>query len=588
MPIYDSTTSIQHQRVIQNLNRFNHHQQQQQQLAQQQLQLQQQQGQYHHPSQQQQQQQYDLRSKTPGPDICYFRNETNGKPTNSSQYLNNSNVNGYNGNSKAMLNGSQMNLRSKTPTAEMMYYPTQSGSANNGLLKRGQTSHALSATNFENIYHPFGNNGMVQPLDANQYNEYNAEEMNMINANGGLGSRPMVETTNQITSDVDGNSYVEMMIDLYRQESGFGFRIVGGEEEGSQVAVGFIVQGGAAHVDGRLRPSDEIIMIDNECVLGSTHRKVVQLMTIAGLNRKVKLMIRRKIASGDVAPMMPSVSSTNSSHQRFVPQNSSGRNSRQLTINPTSQQPYPYTITLFRNGNEGFGFVIISTANKSGPSIGKIVENSPADRCQRLNVGDRILAVNSINIIHMNHIEIVKLIKDSGSSITLTIGHPVNSTPQQHVEQEQYFIGHESNGMGPATNGRLSARQFISPSQQQQPMQTPPTTKAIINQNEYHVIELRKQLQGGFGFSIRGGKEFNIPLFVLKLADMGPAQLDGRLQVGDQILEINGGDAYQMTHAEAIHHIKNSGHCVTLLIRRTGKFRNNLHCTFFEKLSFMI
>lgn len=487
-----------------------------------------------------------------------------------------------------MLNGSQMNLRSKTPTAEMMYYPTQNGSANNGLLKRGQTSHTISATNFENIYHPFGNNGMVQPLDANQYNEYNVEEMNMINANGGLGSRPMVETTNQITSDVDGNSYIEMMIDLYRQESGFGFRIVGGEEEGSQVAVGFIVQGGAAHVDGRLRPSDEIIMIDNECVLGSTHRKVVQLMTIAGLNRKVKLMIRRKIASSDVAPMMPSVSSTNSSHQRFVPQNNSGRNSRQLTINPTSQQPYPYTITLFRNGNEGFGFVIISTANKSGPSIGKIVENSPADRCQRLNVGDRILAVNSINIINMNHIEIVKLIKDSGSSITLTIGHPVNSTPQQHVEQEQYFIGHESNGMGPATNGRLSARQFISPSQQQQPMQTPPTTKAIINQNEYHVIELRKQLQGGFGFSIRGGKEFNIPLFVLKLADMGPAQLDGRLQVGDQILEINGGDAYQMTHAEAIHHIKNSGHCVTLLIRRTGKFRNKFYGTLFVKLSLMI
>jgi hypothetical protein len=98
------------------------------------------------------------------------------------------------------------------------------------------------------------------------------------------------------------------------------YNSTGGEEEGSQVAVGYIVQGGAAHLDARLRPSDEIVMIDSECVLGATHRKVVQLMTIAGLNRHVKLMIRRKIACADV-PMMPSVSSTNSSHHRLMPQN---------------------------------------------------------------------------------------------------------------------------------------------------------------------------------------------------------------------------------------------------------------------------
>ncbi len=81
---------------------------------------------------------------------------------------------------------------------------------------------------------------------------------------------------------------------------------------------------------------------------------------------------------------------------------------------------------------------------------------------------------------------------------------------------------------------------------------------------------MRKHQTGGFGFSIRGGKEFNIPLFVLKLADQGPAALDGRLEVGDQILEINGFDAYNMTHSEAIERIKTSGQSVTLLIRRTG------------------
>lgn len=57
---------------------------------------------------------------------------------------------------------------------------------------------------------------------------------------------------------------------------------------------------------------------------------------------------------------------------------------------------------------------------------------------------------------------------------------------------------------------------------------------------------------------------------MLKLADQGAAALDGRLQVGDQILEINGYDAYQMTHSEAIDRIKSGGNYVTLLIRRTG------------------
>jgi atrophin-1 interacting protein 3 (BAI1-associated protein 1) len=37
----------------------------------------------------------------------------------------------------------------------------------------------------------------------------------------------------------------------------------------------------------------------------------------------------------------------------------------------------------------------------------------------------------------------------------------------------------------------------------------------------------------GFGFSIRGGREFgNMPLYVLSIAEGGPADIDGRLKVG--------------------------------------------------------
>jgi len=46
-----------------------------------------------------------------------------------------------------------------------------------------------------------------------------------------------------------------------------------------------------------------------------------------------------------------------------------------------------------------------------------------------------------------------------------------------------------------------------------------------------YTIELQRGARG-FGFSIRGGREFNnMPLFILKIADGGSAHVDGRLRV---------------------------------------------------------
>lgn len=39
-------------------------------------------------------------------------------------------------------------------------------------------------------------------------------------------------------------------------------------------------------------------------------------------------------------------------------------------------------------------------------------------------MGDLVLAVNNIGITNLSHGEIVNMIKDSGSTVTLTIGPP--------------------------------------------------------------------------------------------------------------------------------------------------------------------
>jgi len=90
----------------------------------------------------------------------------------------------------------------------------------------------------------------------------------------------------------------------------------------------------------------------------------------------------------------------------------------------------------------------------------------------------------------------------------------------------------------------------------------------LADEDQFFAVELGRGMKG-FGFSIRGGREFHsMPLFVLRMAVDGPATQDGRLQVGDQLIEINGQSTKNMTHGDAIELIKTGGQTVRLLVRR--------------------
>uniref|UniRef100_A0A336JYE8 CSON007412 protein n=1 Tax=Culicoides sonorensis TaxID=179676 RepID=A0A336JYE8_CULSO len=172
-------------------------------------------------------------------------------------------------------------------------------------------------------------------------------------------------------------------ITLERQVSGFGFRIVGGTEEGSPITVGHIVPGGAADLDGRIRTGDEIIFINEISLNQASHQRVVQLMIEAGIQGHVALVVKRRAIH------------------------------------------HPYDVYVTRHENEGFGFVIISSSSQIyGSTIGKLIPGSPAERSGDLKIGDLIVAVNGINIIGMSHGEVVNLIKESGLQVQLTIDNP--------------------------------------------------------------------------------------------------------------------------------------------------------------------
>ena len=98
---------------------------------------------------------------------------------------------------------------------------------------------------------------------------------------------------------------------------------------------------------------------------------------------------------------------------------------------------YPYDVTVTRASGEGFGFVIISSSGRAGATIGRVLDGSPAARCGRLFVADRVLAVNGSPIAGLHHDQVVGLIKEGGLRVTLTLGPPTDdssstaSTPQK-------------------------------------------------------------------------------------------------------------------------------------------------------------
>ncbi|KAM6928171.1 membrane-associated guanylate kinase, WW and PDZ domain-containing protein 1b isoform 2-T2 [Xenentodon cancila] len=435
--------------------------------------------------------------------------------------------------------------------------------------------------------------------------------------------------------------FQEQDIFLWRKDTGFGFRILGGNEPGEPIYIGHIVKYGAADEDGRLRSGDELICVDGTAVVGKSHQLVVQLMQQAAKQGHVNLTVRRKTsyavkAEGDVPPSP--ASSHHSSTQAPSLTEEIGRRTLQGSQNSlntvssgsgstsgigsggggpglgvsgnvvvaaaaatTSSQPpnttttttasssavQPYDVEIRRGENEGFGFVIVSSVSRpeAGTTfagnacvamphkIGRIIDGSPADRCGKLKVGDRILAVNGCSITNKSHSDIVNLIKEAGNTVTLRIipgdessnaslltnAEKIATITTTHTPQQQVAPEARNN-----TKPKQESFEFKAP---QAPPPQPPTQQASAQDAEFYSVDLERDNKG-FGFSLRGGREYNMDLYVLRLAEDGAAVRNGKIRVGDEILEINGESTKGMKHARAIELIKNGGRRVHLVLKR--------------------
>nr|7PC7_A Chain A, Gamma-1-syntrophin,Annexin A2 [Homo sapiens]7PC7_B Chain B, Gamma-1-syntrophin,Annexin A2 [Homo sapiens]7PC8_A Chain A, Gamma-1-syntrophin,Annexin A2 [Homo sapiens]7PC8_B Chain B, Gamma-1-syntrophin,Annexin A2 [Homo sapiens]7QQN_A Chain A, Gamma-1-syntrophin,Annexin A2 [Homo sapiens]7QQN_C Chain C, Gamma-1-syntrophin,Annexin A2 [Homo sapiens] len=79
-------------------------------------------------------------------------------------------------------------------------------------------------------------------------------------------------------------------------------------------------------------------------------------------------------------------------------------------------------------------------------------------------------------------------------------------------------------------------------------------------------VTIRRQTVGGFGLSIKGGAEHNIPVVVSKISKEQRAELSGLLFIGDAILQINGINVRKCRHEEVVQVLRNAGEEVTLTV----------------------
>ncbi|XP_014803928.1 PREDICTED: membrane-associated guanylate kinase, WW and PDZ domain-containing protein 3 [Calidris pugnax] len=385
-----------------------------------------------------------------------------------------------------------------------------------------------------------------------------------------LKSKSIYEDKPPNTRDLD--------VFLRKQESGFGFRVLGGDGPDQPIYIGAIIPLGAAEKDGRLRAADELMCIDGVPVKGKSHKQVLDLMTSAARNGQVLLTVRRKIFFGGEKQ------AEEEELQPVLAQNGSPRLNRVEFAN--QQSPEVYDVRLQRKENEGFGFVILTSKNKPPPGviphkIGRVIEGSPADQCGKLKVGDRISAVNGQSIVELSHDSIVQLIKDAGNVVTLTVvaeeehrGPPsgTNSARQSPAPQHRPLAQAQPSAPGTdraAAEGE-AGKEAANSYRISWPEHKHPTASEVGSRHSQSPgcfpVELERGPRG-FGFSLRGGKEYNMGLFILRLAEDGPAVKDGRVHVGDQIVEINGEPTQGITHTRAIELIQAGGNKVLLLLR---------------------
>ncbi|XP_078790845.1 discs large homolog 1-like protein isoform X41 [Oryzias latipes] len=322
-------------------------------------------------------------------------------------------------------------------------------------------------------------------------------------------------------------------ITLERGNSGLGFSIAGGTDnphigEDPSIFITKVIPGGAAAQDGRLRVNDVILKVNDMDVRDVTHSRAVEALKEAG--SLVRLHVRRR--------------------------------------KPVSEKVMEIKLV---KGPKGLGFSIAGgVGNQHIPGdnsiyVTKIIEGGAAHKDGSLQIGDKLLAVNSSCLEEVSHEHAVTALKNTPDVVYLKVAKPntvfmndgfappdLTNSYSQHMENHispPNFVSHQLQPRG--SSGCYS-----------------PTPMSPLADDDGVTREPRKVVlhrgATGLGFNIVGGEDGE-GIFISFILAGGPADLSGELRKGDRLVSVNGVDLRAATHEQAAATLKNAGQTVTII-----------------------
>ncbi|XP_059912743.1 disks large homolog 4 isoform X6 [Gadus macrocephalus] len=351
-------------------------------------------------------------------------------------------------------------------------------------------------------------------------------------------SPPMVVNTDTL----DGSPYVNGTegeieyeeITLERGNSGLGFSIAGGTDnphvgDDPSIFITKIIPGGAAAQDGRLSVNDCILFVNDVDVREVTHSQAVEALKEAGAIVRL-YVLRRKPAAEKVTE-----------------------------------------IKLIK-GPKGLGFSIAGgVGNQHIPGdnsiyVTKIIEGGAAHKDGRLQIGDKILAVNTVCLEDVMHEDAVGALKNTAEVVYLRVAKPNNLylTNSYNPPDLTSTYSHMDTDLSHPNYLGSDYPQALTPTS---PSRFSPVLHGMMGDEDLPRDPRRVLIHRGstgLGFNIVGGEDGE-GIFISFILAGGPADLSGELHKGDQIISVNGVDLRMATHEQAAAALKNAGQTVTII-----------------------
>ncbi|XP_050842584.1 multiple PDZ domain protein isoform X7 [Serinus canaria] len=219
-------------------------------------------------------------------------------------------------------------------------------------------------------------------------------------------------------------------------------------------------------------------------------------------------------------------------------------------------------------GGRGMGSRLSNGEVMRGIFIKHILEDSPAGKNGTLKTGDRIVEVDGIDLRDASHEQAVEAIRKAGNPVVFMV-QSIISRPrafgQSDTEPEKTSLCNLPLPPPSAFSGMSSDVAQLSsirvPEDVEKEDEFGYSWKKIMKRygnlpGELHMIELEKG-KTGLGLSLAGNKDRSrMSVFIVGIDPNGAAGKDGRLQVADELLEINGQILFGRTHQNASSIIK--------------------------------